>query len=93
MPQIGSSIVLDNLRIKLKHPINIEQWHWFSKLGWRTVDMRTDRRKYICLPDIVLMKLLDADKVNRETLYQSLIVNRDEASEQLLKDTKEEDAI
>jgi len=44
MPQTGSSIVLDKLKIKLKYPINVEQWHWLSKLGWRTVDMRTNQR-------------------------------------------------
>jgi hypothetical protein len=93
MPQFGSSIVLGNLRFKLKHPINVEQWHWFSKLGWRTIDMRTERRKYICIPDKVLMKLLDADRESREVLYQQLVVNRDEASEQLLIDAKEDDSI
>lgn len=78
MPQIGSSIVLDNLRIKLKYPINIEQWHWFSKLGWRAVDMRTNQRKYICIPDNVLVKLMDATGPGRDELYQRLVVMRDE---------------
>lgn len=81
LPQVGSSIVLDNLKIKLKHPINIEQWHWFSKLGWRTVNMRVNRRKYIGVPDHVLEQLLDADKSSRDALYRRLVIMH-EKSEQ-----------
>lgn len=105
MPQIGSSIVLDNLKIKLKHPINIEQWHWFSNLGWRTIDTRNERRRYTCLSDQVLMILLEADKKSREGLYQRFVIDGEVPPKSITDDedygvqgcdaieTKEEDPI
>jgi len=59
MPQIGSSIVRDKLRIRLKYPLSKEQWNWFTANGWRTVDMRNNRRQYISVPDNILLDLLD----------------------------------
>jgi len=71
-PQIGSSIVRERLRIKLKYHITDKQWDWFIERGWRSVDMRTDRREYKSVPDKVLAKLLDLDGEAREALHQRL---------------------
>ena len=73
MPTIGSSIVRDRLRIRLKYPINAEQWEFFTKRGWRTADMRKDRRRYMSVPDKILVKLLDRSGVERESLHNRLI--------------------
>jgi hypothetical protein len=73
-PTVGSSVVRGSLRIRLKVPIDSEQWEWFSKLGWRTTDMRTDRRHYVCLQDKTLFKLLNADKEKRERLHAHLLL-------------------
>jgi len=72
-PQIGSNIVRDAFRIRLKFPISDEQWEWFIEKGWRTVDMRTNRRRYTCVPDKVLLKLLHSNDLEREVLHQRLI--------------------
>jgi hypothetical protein len=72
-PPVGSSIVRGTLRIRLKYPISSEQWEWFSKLGWRTTDMRTDRRRYLCVQDKTLARLLDADKMKRDDLHARLL--------------------
>ena len=64
-PPVGSSIVRCFLRIRLKVPIDGEQWAWFSAQGWRTTDMRTDRRRYTCVQDRALLKLLDVNKRDR----------------------------
>jgi len=72
-PPLGSNIVREKLRIRLKHPISSEQWEWFTKQGWRTVDMRTNRRRYVMVPDKVLLRLLDAKEPDRSVLHQRLI--------------------
>lgn len=73
-PQVGSNIVLDRLRIRLKYPISDEQWDWFTKKGWRTIDMRGNRRRYFCIPEKFLGKILNADEATRNVLHQSLLV-------------------
>jgi len=73
MPQIGSSIVRDRLRIKLKYPISNEQWDWFTAQGWRTVDMRNNRREYTSVPDKILVKLLERQGAERNELHARLI--------------------
>lgn len=72
-PQVGSNIVRDKLRIRLKYPVSDEQWTWFTEKGWRTVDMRTNRRRYTCVPDKVLLKFLNAGELDREILHRRLI--------------------
>lgn len=72
-PQIGSNIVRETFRIRLKYPISDEQWEWFLERGWRTVDMRTNRRRYTCVPDKVLMKLLNSSDLERDVLHQRLV--------------------
>lgn len=72
-PPVGSNIVRDRLRIRLKYPIASEQWEWFTMHGWRTVDMRTNRRRYTCVPDKVLLRLLNAGELERDALHHRLI--------------------
>jgi len=72
-PQVGSNIVLERVRIRLKYPITDEQWKWFSDHGWRTVDMRTDRRRYSLVPDKGLVRLLAAEGLQREVLHKKLL--------------------
>jgi len=73
MPQIGSSIVRDRLRIRLKYPISNEQWDWFTARGWRAIDMRSNRREYTSVPDKILLKLLERQGAEREELHQRLV--------------------
>lgn len=73
MPQIGSSVVRDRLRIRLKYPITSEQWDWFTAQGWRTVDMRTERREYTSVPDKIVLKLLEKQGADRDALHMRLV--------------------
>jgi hypothetical protein len=73
MPPIGSNIVRARLRIRLKYPVTAEQWEFFSSHGWRTADMRKDRRRYMSVPDKILVKLLDRNGAERENLHERLI--------------------
>jgi len=90
-PQIGSSIVRERLRIRLKYHITSEQWEWFSDHGWRTVDMRTNRREYTSVPDKVLVKLLDIEGEAREALHARLF--RKSAASKAEKTTSNEKAL
>jgi len=71
-PPVGSNIVRDRLRIRLKYPISGELWEWFAIHGWRTIDMRTNRRRYTCVPDKVLLRLLNAGQLERDALHHRL---------------------
>ncbi len=73
MPKIGSSVVRNRLRIRLKYPITDEQWGWFTAQGWRTVDMRSERREYTSVPDKIVVKLLERQGAERDALHTRLI--------------------
>jgi hypothetical protein len=72
-PPVGSNIVLDRMRIRLKHPISDDQWSWLIEHGWRTVDMRTDRRRYALVPEKGVMRLLNAEGMEREVIHRKMI--------------------
>lgn len=72
-PQVGSNIVRDKFRIRLKYPVTDEQWAWFTEKGWRTIDMRTNRRRYTSVPDKLLLKFLNSTGIEREALHQRLM--------------------
>lgn len=72
-PPVGSNIVLDRMRIRLKQPISDEQWNWLTQRGWRTVDMRTERRRYALVPEKGVARLLNADGLAREVIHSKMI--------------------
>ncbi len=72
-PPVGSNIVLDRMRIRLKHPISDEQWSWLTEHGWRTVDMRSERRRYAMVPEKGVVRLLKADGLEREVIHRKMI--------------------
>lgn len=72
-PQVGSNIVRDKFRIRLKYPVTDEQWTWFTEKGWRTIDMRTNRRRYTSVPDKLLLKFLNSTGTERDALHQRLM--------------------
>jgi len=74
MPPVGSNIVLGTLRIRLMHPISDEQWDWLTALGWRTIDTRTDRRRYLRVPDKAVKRMLNADRHSRDRLHYQLLL-------------------
>lgn len=84
-PAIGSSIVLNHLRIRLKYPITDVQWDWFTDQGWRTADMRKERRKYASVPDKILIKLITRDGAERDKLHQQLLSAKVNSEGQLVK--------
>jgi len=57
----------------LKYPVSDEQWEWFTQKGWRTIEMRTNRRRYVNVPDKILLKMLHASDLEREVLHRRLM--------------------
>jgi hypothetical protein len=72
-PPIGSNIVREKLRMRLKYPISDELWKFLTAKGWRTVDMRLNRRRYTIVPDKVLVKLMKASEIERQVLHARLV--------------------
>ncbi len=75
-PAMGSNIVNGCLRIRLKYPITPEQWHWLTAKGWRTVDMRQDRRHYQTVTDQNVLDLISVDTLEeRDAIHQMILAN------------------
>ena len=70
-PQVGSILVRNRLKMRLRTPLDDEQWDWLGKMGWRRVDMRVNRRRYEALPDQTMRKLLD--KTQRMTAHEKIV--------------------
>lgn len=77
-PLVGSNIVMKNLRMRLKYPINNDLWTWLSQMGWRTIDIRKDRRHYTMVSEKILIRLINANAPKRDLIHQHLM----DASEQ-----------
>jgi hypothetical protein len=72
-PPIGSNIVREKLRMRLKYPVTDELWKFMSSMGWRAIDMRYNKRRYTMVPDKVLLKLIKADEIERHVLHARLV--------------------
>jgi len=72
-PPVGSNIVRGDLRIRLKYPIDDEQWEWLIANEWRVVDMRVNRRRYVSVSDSVAVKVLGAGETERNVLHERLV--------------------
>ncbi|MFZ6672788.1 hypothetical protein [Undibacterium sp. Xuan67W] len=73
MPTFGSTIVLHRLKIQLRMTLEPEQWEWLTLKGWRTQDMRKNRRKYFKVPSKAVARLLHAAPEEREDIYQRIV--------------------
>jgi hypothetical protein len=72
-PIVGSNIVRDRLHIHLKYPITNEQWVWLSREGWRTLDMRTNKRKYTKIDESAVKALIRASADERGLVHQAIL--------------------
>lgn len=75
-PAFGSTIVLDKLKIQLRLTIDHEQWEWLTLRGWRTTDMRIDRRKYYKVPSKAVARLLHASAEEREDIHLRILEHK-----------------
>ena len=74
-PAMGSSIVNGRKRMRLKYAVTGEQWHWLSQKGWRTVDMRQNRRHYELVDDQQVLQLLSAETTAERSEIHAAIMS------------------
>lgn len=70
-PLVGSILVRNGLKVRIRTPLDDEQWEWLGERGWRRVDMRVNRRHYEALPDQTMRKLLD--RTQRNAAHQKIL--------------------
>ncbi|MEB0232477.1 hypothetical protein [Undibacterium sp. 10I3] len=73
MPQFGSTIVWEKLKIQLRMTIDGEQWDWLTMKGWRVQDMRKNRRNYFKVPSKADERLLLASIEEREEVCRRIV--------------------
>ncbi len=78
-PAMGSNIVNGRKRMRLKYAVTGEQWQWLSQRGWRTVDMRQNRRRYDLVEDHRVLQLLSAESLEaRAEIHLAIMSERAE---------------
>lgn len=68
-PPVGTSVVRDRLRMRLKYPIDDAFWQWLSAKGWHPMQVRNNRRRYSVVAEKTLLKLMKADLDTREQIH------------------------
>ncbi len=63
----------ENLRLRLKYPIDDDFWQWLSSNGWRAMQQRNNRRRYIVVAEKTLIKLMKADLDLRNQIPDKMI--------------------
>lgn len=74
LPPMGSNIVNGSLRIRLKYPVTQEQWRWLTLLGWRTIDMRHNRRRYYLVDDKSVRAMILAEGEDERAKIHQIIM-------------------
>lgn len=67
-PSVGSSLVRDQLRLRVKYAIDDDLWRWLASKGWRVMPLHNNRRRYKVVPERVFIKLASADPAEREEI-------------------------
>ncbi len=76
-PTLGSSIVKNRFRIRLKHPIDDELWNWLVDTGWRAMPVtNNNRRKYTIVSERAFGHLLKADPTLRDSVMAQITEGR-----------------
>lgn len=72
-PALGGYIAKRDVAMKVTGPLSMDLWHWLTILGWREVNVKTNRRKFYRLPKDTLEQLVNANTFERELVYEALI--------------------
>jgi len=73
LPALGATIVRDQVKMSVTHPISSELWDWLVLSGWRNMPVKTDRRKGMRLPDSALRTLIDAPVAERNQTHTLIL--------------------
>jgi hypothetical protein len=72
-PAINAYIAKQQTAIKITTPVNQELWDWLVLMGWRELDVKSNRRKIRRLDDRVFSKLVQANQQDREAIYREIL--------------------
>ncbi len=67
-PGVGARITCGDLRMSVQAGMADSLWRWLTKLGWREVMFRPDRRRYRDIPHGFVTQLIDAAPEERERI-------------------------
>jgi hypothetical protein len=79
-PPVGTSIVREDLRMRIRYPIDDELWQWLLSMDWRAMPLSNNRRRYRLVAEKVVLKLFKADQAERHAMHNKLIGTPSEAS-------------
>ncbi len=72
IPAQETYITKQQIAIKVTEKMSQNLWDWFVLLGWREIDITTNRRKIRRLHDDTFAKFAQATAPEREVLHQNL---------------------
>jgi hypothetical protein len=72
-PQVGDSIVRGHLKMVIEQPVSRELWDWLVLSGWRSVNVKHDRRRYTELPPTTLQTLALANPQKRNAVHEQIL--------------------
>lgn len=67
-PAVGARIACGDLRMSVQAGMSDSLWRWLTRLGWREVMFRPDRRRYRDIPHGFVTQLIDAAPEERERI-------------------------
>lgn len=73
VPALDSHIIKQQLVIKITEPMVQDLWDWLVLMGWREIDMKSNRRKVRRLGNDTFAKIAQADYSVREEAYRELL--------------------
>ena len=73
-PRPGARIVSGDVRLTLKSAMSDSLWQWLSRMGWREITFRPDRRRYHDIPDAWTRLLLEAAPEQRAGVLLKAVV-------------------
>lgn len=72
-PRMGARIALHDVRIAVPAGLSDDMWQWMSKIGFREITVKHDRRRYRDVPPSKVLKLFDAAREHRRSVLKECI--------------------
>ncbi|BCM24628.1 hypothetical protein [Methyloradius palustris] len=72
-PAINAYIAKQQTAMKITAPVTQELWDWLILMGWREIEIKSNRRKIRRLDDRVFSKLAQANQQDREAIYREIL--------------------
>jgi hypothetical protein len=70
---VGTYIARQQTAIKITQHMPAELWDWFVLMGWREIDVKTNRRKIRRLHDDTYASIAQAKPIDREAAYRAIM--------------------